>query len=202
MKIQIPTKKSHIIITIIALISFLGFFLYVVSQKKVLADTKNTSVATQESMLSAGLPTRLKIPSISLDVSVEHVGINSIGEMDTPKLIENVAWFELGVLPGEIGSAVIDGHYGWKNNKLGAFDSLSRVKIGEIVSIENDKGDIVTFLVRDIKKYDPKADASLVFTSNDGKSHLNLITCIGIWNQTENSYSERLVIFTDKVIKE
>lgn len=200
MKMKVP-KKSHVIITGIILLIFSIFFLYLISQNKVLADMKNTNVILQVNALSTGLPMRLKIPSISLDTFVEHVGINSFGEMDTPKNIENVAWFESGVLPGEIGSAVIDGHYGWKNNKPAAFDNLSKVKIGETISVENDKGVITTFLVRDIKQYEPGIDTTTIFTSNDGVSHLNLITCAGVWNKIDKNYSKRLVIFADKEIR-
>jgi hypothetical protein len=38
-----------------------------------------------------------------------------------------------------------------------------------------------------------------VFASNDGGAHLNLITCAGEWNKGKKSYSERLVVFADKV---
>jgi hypothetical protein len=52
--------------------------------------------------------------------------------------------------------------------------------------------------VREIKKYDPNANASDVFISGDGKAHLNLITCVGFWNKVSKSYPKRLVIFADK----
>jgi len=54
-------------------------------------------------------------------------------------------------------------------------------------------------VVRESQKYQPKADASNIFGSNDDKSHLNLITCTGFWNRILKSRSERLVVFADKV---
>ena len=54
-------------------------------------------------------------------------------------------------------------------------------------------------MVREIRTYDATADATDVFISNDGKAHLNIITCDGAWNKNMNQYSQRLVIFTDKV---
>ncbi|PIZ82226.1 MAG: class F sortase, partial [Parcubacteria group bacterium CG_4_10_14_0_2_um_filter_41_6] len=41
-------------------------------------------------------------------------------------------------------------------------------------------------------------DVPEVFNSSDGKAHLNLITCTGVWNKEDNAFSERLVVFTDK----
>ncbi len=97
-----------------------------------------------------------------------------------------------------MGSAVMAGHYGWLNNSPAIFDNLSKLQTGDKVYIEDDKGLVISFVVREIRSYDPKADATDVFSSSDGKSHLNLITCEGIWNKASGSYSKRLVVFTDK----
>ena len=65
--------------------------------------------------------------------------------------------------------------------------------------IKNKGGLTNTFVVRESKIYSDVADATDVFTSNDGLSHLNLITCTGVYNKINNSYSSRLIVFTDKV---
>lgn len=118
--------------------------------------------------------------------------------MDIPKNIKNVAWFENGPRPGEIGNAVIDGHFGWKNNIPAVFDNLYKISIGDKIYIEDDEGVTSTFVVREIKSYSENDYAGEIFNSNDGKAHLNLITCEGIWNKTQKSYSKRLVVFADK----
>ena len=146
----------------------------------------------------SGLPVRLKIPSIKVDAAIGRVGLTPDGAMDVPKNPDEVAWFEPGKRPGENGSAVIAGHYGWKNGKAAAFDDLSQLRKGDKAYVEDDKGATISFVVRESRNYDPKADASDVFGSNDGKPHLNLITCEGAWNEAEKSYSNRLVVFTDK----
>ncbi len=145
-----------------------------------------------------GLPVHLKIPSIKVDASVEYVGLTSDGAMDVPKGPIGVAWFNLGPRPGENGSSVIAGHYGWKNDIPAVFDNLHKIRKGDKMYIENEKGAIVTFVVREIRRYDKNADASDVFGSSDGKAHLNLITCAGVWNKAEKTRSDRLIVFTDK----
>ncbi len=115
-----------------------------------------------------------------MDAAVELVGLTPSGDMDTPKGLGNVAWFNLGSRPGESGSAVITGHSGiWENGEETVFNNLHTLRKDDTFSIEDEKGVISTFIVRESRKYDPEADASDVFISNDGKSHLNLITCIG-----------------------
>lgn len=139
---------------------------------------------------------RLKIPKIHVDANIESVGLTANGAMDVSKGPSNAAWFEPGPRPGEIGSAVLAGHYGWKAGSV--FDNLHKLRKGDRLHIEDDKGRITSFIVRKIRRYSPEANASAVFRSNDGKSHLNLITCEGVWNKTSRSYSKRLVVFADK----
>jgi LPXTG-site transpeptidase (sortase) family protein len=148
---------------------------------------------------NSNLPVRFKIPKINVDASVEYVGLTSGGAMDVPKGPNDVAWFDLGPRPGEIGSAVIDGHYGWKNNIPAVFDNLSKLQKGDKIYVLDDNGATTTFVVSEMGIYDQNGDASNVFGSNDGKAHLNLVTCEGVWNVVLKSRSKRLVVFTDKL---
>jgi LPXTG-site transpeptidase (sortase) family protein len=150
------------------------------------------------SLSNSNLPTRIKIPKIKVDAAVEYLGVTPTGAMDVPKGPDDVAWFDLGPRPGEIGSAVIAGHYGWKNNIPAVFDNLYKLKIGDKIYIDDDLGSTTTFTVREIGMYDQNGDASSIFDSSDGKAHLNLITCEGVWNVASKSRPNRLVIFTDK----
>lgn len=155
------------------------------------------SVTYGDSTSTDGLPARLKIPSIGIDARVEHAGVNPEGAMIGPRYRNNVAWFQSGIRPGENGSAVIAGHYGWKSRLLSAFDTLHTLRVGDKVYVEDGAGVVTAFIVREIKKYGKQADTAEVFFSKDGKPHLNLITCEGIWNALARGYSGRLVVFTD-----
>ena len=148
-------------------------------------------------LLISSLPILIKIPSIKVNATIEQVGLTQTGAMDSPVGPKEAGWFSLGVKPGEVGSSVIDGHSGWKNNIQAIFDNLYKIKIGDKIYVTDDKGITKTFIVKVIKKLDPVADANSVFTSNDGKAHLNLITCTGLWDAILKSHSQRLVVFTD-----
>ena len=144
-----------------------------------------------------GLPLHLKIPKINVESNIEYVGIGTDGDMGTPSGPDDTAWYDLGPRPGEKGSAVIDGHSGWKNNIPAVFDNLSELNVGDKLYIQNEFGSTTTFVVRKVRTYDKNKDAQNVFDSNDGKAHLNLITCEGVWDPVTKSSSERLVVFTD-----
>lgn len=143
---------------------------------------------------------RIKIPAIGVDANVEHTDRLPDGSIGVPSDHRNAALFDGGPYPGEKGSAVIDGHYGWKNNIPAVFDDLDKLSKGDKIYVE-DRNGTTTFIVREVTAFSEKADASKVFTSTDGKAHLNLITCGGVWNKAEKSYSKRLVVFADKLVR-
>jgi sortase (surface protein transpeptidase) len=146
----------------------------------------------------SGLPVRLAIPSIKVDASVEYAGLTKDGAMESPKNPEKVSWFASGTIPGHIGSAVIAGHYGWVAGRPVVFDNLSSLHKGETLSVLDDAGKRISFVVREIRVYDKDANVPEVFTSSSG-AHLNLIACIGKWDASKKTYAQRLVVFTDLV---
>jgi sortase A len=146
-----------------------------------------------------GLPVSIEIPEIGVDAPVVAVGLTPQGKMAVTNNPDDVAWYQPGPRPGEIGSAVLAGHYGtWASGEGSVFDDLHTLRKGDKVSVIDDNGVSTTFVVRESKRYEPDADATDVFESDDGKAHLNLITCEGTWNDTAQRYSKRLVVFTDK----
>ncbi len=207
MQSKILSRKTLLIIifTGFALSLALFFILPSQSSRQSGAALFNPDIATQEKVnldeqgeKNFGFPILRKIPKINIDAGIEYVSITPDGAMDASKSRDDVAWFELGPRPGENGSAVIAGHYGWKNGQKAVFDSLYELRKGDKLYIEDNKGAIISFVVRESRNYNPKTDASDVFESNDGKSYLNLITCEGVWDNVSKNYSKRLVVFTDK----
>jgi sortase A len=144
------------------------------------------------------LPVRLQIPSIGIDTLITSLGMTSSGAMDTPEDPNQVGWFDLGPRPGEVGSAVIAGHREWNRGATAVFDNLSKLKPGDSIFILTGTGMSLTFVVKESQLFSRDANAKPIFTSLSG-THLNLITCDGIWDRSEKSYSERLVVFADKV---
>lgn len=205
MRSKIISKRIVLIVILLGLILAAGFFVYSISEKTTPESfptlTTNIPDRSEKEKIKYGLPIRLKIPKINIDAAIEYVGTASNGAMDVPKSPDTVAWFKLGTRPGEIGSAVIAGHYGtWKNGEKSAFDDLHKLRVDDKLFVEDDQGKTIGFEVRESRSYDPNADTKDIFISNDNKSHLNLITCEGDWDEESESYSSRLVVFTDFVL--
>lgn len=146
-----------------------------------------------------GIPTRLTIPKINVDAKVDSVGLTALGEIGVPIGPATTSWFNLGPRPGNIGSAIIDGHFGrWKIGVGSVFDNLNKLVKGDKIYVEDENGTTFAFVVRESAIYDSQAKVSSVFYSNDGKAHLNLVTCEGTWIPAQKTFSNRLVVFADK----
>jgi len=210
MRLKIASKQILLAVILIGFIFCAAFIFYFIilrsTQNISVLSIKNSVTSPTQAELSSfvgqtivGPPVRLKIPAINVDAFIEYVGLTPDGAVDVPKNPANAAWFNAGPQPGENGSAVITGHYGrWKNGETSVFDNLYKLKKGDKLYVENAKGVITAFVVQEIRNYKPDAYAYDVFISSDGKSHLNLITCDGVWDNNVKSYSKRLVVFTDK----
>lgn len=186
-----PLKKIFLVFAVYVVVSYGLYHYHYHSFAPV--DTPHTQLRANN------LPVELYIPRIDIRTTIEHVGVTSSGSMDVPRIITNVAWFMHGTIPGDVGSAVIAGHYGWKNGKPSAFDALHNMELGDVIYTTDIKGVVTMFKVREVQSVPFDSDALDVFVSTDGRSHLNLITCEGTWDASRKTYSNRLIVFTDKV---
>jgi len=202
MRFKIPPKKVVTVMSFFGIVFVLGYLFYFIPKENVENNSTllTASVGSLYETKKENIPLleNLKIPIIGVDATVESVGLTSAGAVDVPKGPSDAAWFDLGPRPGEIGSAVLVGHSGWKNGIPAVFDNLHNLKKDDKIYLQDEKGSTITFVVREIKTYDQNEDVSSIFISNDGKAHLNLITCTGVWDDVLKGRLNRLIIFTDK----
>lgn len=195
-------KNKSLQIVSLGFLLFGLFFLYFTGGLNKNTDSmdlsSNVTAVPGQRLAEQGFLVRLKIPKLEIDVDIEHVGLTLTGAMDVPKDLWDVAWFRLGPRPGEEGSAVIAGHRDSANGKAAVFYYLDKLVPGDLILVEDDKGESLTFIMREARIYASDAETTEVFSSESG-IHLNLITCDGPWNKSKKNYEKRLVIFTDIV---
>jgi sortase (surface protein transpeptidase) len=145
------------------------------------------------------LPAYLSIPSLAVTAKVEHVGVDSQNNMDIPKDPFNAAWFSPGTVPGRIGNAVMDGHLDWFGVKEAIFYYLGELKPGDRVYVRDDKGVERAFVVtkQQVCTWNNCPLQDIFGKANTAR--LNLITCHGNYNRTQQNYDRRLVVFTEAV---
>lgn len=140
-------------------------------------------------------PVRLQIPSLSIDANIQRVGIAASGRMAVPSNYSDVAWYKYGPQPGELGSAVIDGHVDNGLGLDGVFKHLGDIQVGDDLYVRTKSGATLRFAVSDIQDYPyQQVPTDLIFNQKDG-SRLNLITCEGNWVAGDKTYDKRLVVF-------
>ncbi len=146
-------------------------------------------------------PARLVIPKIKVNAPIEQLDLLEDGSLDTPSkdTWADVGWYKRGPMPGQKGSAVIDGHLNQPGDDPAVFWNLHNLKRGDIIEVVDHKGNMYRFKVDKIASYPPdKAPVTQIF-SNDSRSHLNLITCAGDWVPDQNQMNARLVVFSTKI---
>lgn len=204
MRPKISPRRIFLVVVLIGLSFFLGFVFHATLsgsiQNGLLSPIANIIIPYNQNRVNLSFPFHLTIPKIKVDASIEQVGLTADWSLSAPKDPAKVAWFNLSPRPGDNGSAVIAGHYGWKDGIPAAFDNLHKLVKGDKLYVKDGKGTATVFVVTGVQTYGKNEDASNVFISNDGKAHLNLITCEGIWDKVSKSYSKRLVVFTDKEV--
>ncbi len=141
---------------------------------------------------------KLIIPSIGINASVEVVGIDKQGHMATPQgnPWDNVGWYQAGTVPGQPGSAVIDGHLDRPGGSPAVFWNLHKLHEGDEVLVQDGKGHTLRFRVYKVETYTPDgAPVKQIFSDTSG-IYLNLITCAGQWIPEQQQTSHRLVVYT------
>jgi LPXTG-site transpeptidase (sortase) family protein len=145
---------------------------------------------------TSSVPIQIIIPKISVDAKVEKVGITYAGNMSTPKKISNTGWYKYGTLPGEKGSAVIDGHVDNGFALPGVFKNLKKLVPGDNVFVKTENGSSLHFVVIEVERYYyTDVPRETLFTRND-KAYLNLITCDGDWIPEIETSNYRIVVYT------
>src|ERR1700683_4472230 len=113
-----------------------------------LAKVKTNPAPAKMAVLATlrSIPVELRIPAISLSVSLSTLGLNSDGTVQVPTDIQQPGWYRLGPSPGEIGSAVILGHVDSYQGPA-VFFQLRTLLTGDAVNVTLADGTIAHFAV-------------------------------------------------------
>jgi sortase (surface protein transpeptidase) len=143
-------------------------------------------------------PARITIPKLGVDAAIIAVGRAADGSMDTAHNEHDVAWYKHGAIPGAPGSAVMAGHLDTRISPEAVFYDLQKVEPGDEVTVTDKEGKTAVFRVKGKRFYHYKEPAPEVFEATE-ESRLNLVTCAGEWLREEKVYTQRLVVFTEKI---
>ncbi len=142
-------------------------------------------------------PSKISIANIGVDAQVAAVGLTPKSAMAMPEGTDTVGWYKLGKKPGDLGSAVLTGHYDTLLSQPAVFARIQHLVQGDVIKITDQSGTVLDFTVNRVASY-PYKELPLedIFAKADGE-YLNLITCGGKWSWTKGNYSERVVVYAE-----
>lgn len=141
------------------------------------------------------MPVAVSIPKIGVFANIESVGLTGDGKMDVPKKDEDVAWYDLGYKPGEMGSAVFAGHLDKVTGAPAVFWNLAKLDKGDEIFVTDQNNKTLKFAVYDKHTFIyNEVPLDQIFASA-GSATLNLITCGGTFNQAARNYDHRTIVF-------
>ena len=215
-------RKVFTIILVIAWLSFAGFSAYYVythfidvkpevitrvdpNGVEIKVDERPVTVqAKQEWTVPASHPRYISIPKLGIEnARIVQLGIiKKTGQLDAPVSIHDAGWYNGSALPGKGGAMLMDGHNGGPNFG-GIFEKLRDLKNGDEIIIERGDGKKLTYVVKDNRDMnvkdinDPSNKWGMATMTNSieaGKEGLNIITCVGQWDERSQTFNERTML--------
>jgi hypothetical protein len=148
------------------------------------------------------VPLQIRIAQITVDAPLVPVGLEEDGAMEIPQRVAEIGWYDpdgLGVIPGATGTAVLAGHVDSRTQGNGALYDLRDLQVGATIEIDLADGTTQRWLITQVTQY-PKDDLPLeeVFTWA-GPPRLAVITCGGVFDRTERSYTDNIVVYAEPI---
>jgi sortase A len=177
-----------------------GLFVWVLLHATMFTPEQTTVPTTQAAIVSAtiattSMPVRLQIPKLNIDANVQHVGINTKGNIGTPNNFTDTAWYQGGVQPGQVGTAIVDGHVDNGLSLAGVFKHLDTIAMGDDLYVVEKDGTKLHFVVSDIENYPYEAVPMADILAQHTKRQMVLITCEGAWVAGQKTYDHRLAVY-------
>lgn len=157
-------------------------------------------VAPQPSGQQVAVPTSVSIPAINAMSTLIPLGVNpdltvQVPDVHTP---QQASWFDLGVRPGETGSAVLLGHVDG-GGVTGIFNRLGTLNLGDVISVGRADGSTVSFAVYKVTTVPKSAFPSAAFYGPESGPELHLATCGGVLDRAAHNYLSSVLVFAKLV---
>jgi hypothetical protein len=163
----------------------------------------NSDSALGDQASESPQPVSILIEAIGAEAPVNPYGINErTGQMDVPRNVQEVAWYQYGPSPGQPGSAVLAAHVDLKSQGPGVFFNLRNLNRGDTIVIGFDDGSQQRFVVEARTLYQKEDLPTESIFSREGPSILTLITCGGGFSEADAHYDSNVVVFAVPVDRE
>ena len=160
-----------------------------------LIEVPPTEEEVHEYTVAPDRPRYLTVSKLGIrNARILSMGVNNNGELDTPRNIFDVGWYNQSGKPGQGGTMLIDGHNGGPHVH-GVFKDLPNLTEGDLITVERGDGAIYNYeVVENVSVLLSEADAYMATALKSpvpGEESLTLISCTGEWSQQQGTYLSR-----------
>ncbi|WP_165486018.1 class F sortase [Frankia sp. Cppng1_Ct_nod] len=139
-------------------------------------------------------PTFLRIPGLGVAAAVGPVGLNADGTLEVPLSWGQVGWYEYGPSPGEVGAAVLVGHYDSTTGPA-VFYRIGKLKQSDIIDVNSTNGTVVRFTVDRLQEVSKNAFPETDVYGKVDRPELRLITCGGDFDKKTHHYLDNVIVY-------
>ncbi len=138
------------------------------------------------------VPVGIFIRDINLEATVLAVGVDDENRFDVPEA-DTVGWYKYSSRPGSVGATVLAAHVDY-GGRAGAFYNLRQLRVGDRLAVQMSDGSVVDYAVTNNTVYDKKQLPAGDLFRKEGTPVLQLITCGGVFDPSEQSYEANIVV--------
>lgn len=141
-------------------------------------------------------PLRIRIPKIKVNAPVGSVTVDIKGKLQAPSLAKPnlTGWYKFSPVPGEIGPSVINGHVSTKKGAA-VFKRLKEIAKGDAIYVYRTDGKVTKFVVSGIEQVSKSSFPTSRVYGNVKNAQLRLITCGGVYNAKDHSYTDNIIVY-------
>lgn len=138
------------------------------------------------------------IPDIGVSTDLESLGVDGTGVLHPPVDPDKAGWYAAGILPGQVGAAVIAGHVD-SVTRPAVFQHLGDLKPGAKILVTMSDGTTLTFETQSTDLVQKANFPTSSVYGNVPTPQLRVITCDGPFDRTTGHYADNFVVFATLV---
>ena len=153
--------------------------------------------APKQPSLRRSAPVSVAIPVIGVRSSLLRLGLNPDGTIQVPDLstsADEAAWYKYSVTPGQIGTAVIEGHVDSQTGPA-VFYRLGALHPGDHIDVTLADGMTAVFRVTGVREYTKTDFPTDMIYGPTRYASLRVVTCGGAFDPATGHYLSSVVVF-------
>ena len=162
------------------------------SETKEPSESQNQLIEETPEVMITSLPSRMRIPALSLDYEIQVTGADASGTMQIYPALEVISWFDRSSIPGNKGNAILGGHNAWKGVRSHIY-KLDSLEIGDELEIVYADGSSLLFKLESVFVYPLATAPAYQIMDVHGVARLTLITCKAPFNHVTGTSDNRIV---------